>query len=248
MSWYLWILLVVVMYGMGMLGAKAFDKGHPPDRRRADRRRADRRASEGRHAETQVQSIFVESQPELIGSGWANCAVPITWSLDTSRLTAAAAEVAKAQMTADFAKWGQASGLTFRFAGEVPVVYDDHTYAVSSDAHPSDAHPSDRHVYVAFLHDADSALLDERTVGFASPTRVFKDQKEIVEGSVVLSIEYVAKVNRLHRSSLYLHEIGLGHGADRPEVMYPIVDTTNDLSPADIAGIKVLVSACIPAS
>ena len=127
------------------------------------------------------------------------------------------------------------------------MIYDDNTYSVSSTAHPSD-----RHVYVAFLRDSDSTLLDARTVGFASPTKVFKDQKEIVEGSVVLSIEYVQKVNRLHRSSLYLHEIGhalgLGHGTDEPEVMYPIVDTTNDLSPADIAGIKALVKACRPAS
>ena len=294
MGWYWWVLIVLVMYGMGMVGAKAFEKSHPPDRRKGDRRKGDRRESDGRHvrsradgpdrrradrrvrerrrprpiwpastivvsaaflaiigvvsyAETQVQSIFVESQPELIGSGWADCDTPITWSLDTGRLTPAEAAVAKEQMTADFIKWGDASGLVFEYGGEVPVRYDDSVYSVTSDVHPSD-----RHVFVAFLHDADSTLLDERTVGFASPTKVFRNEKEIVEGSVVLSIEYVQKVNRLHRSSLYLHEIGhalgLGHGTDKPEVMYPIVDTTNDLSPADIAGIKALVRACKPAS
>lgn len=195
------------------------------------------------YGESQVPSIFTESDPTLIGAGWAGCDTPVTWSLDTSRLTPAEAKVAVAQMTGDFAKWGASSGLTFRYAGEVPTKYDDATYQVSSAVHPSD-----RHIYVTFLHDADSGLLDDRTVGFATPTKVYEDRKEIVEGSVVLSIDYIQKANRLHRSSLYLHELGhalgLGHGELTTDAMYYLVDTTNELSPADVAGIKALTKVC----
>ncbi|MBK9738753.1 MAG: matrixin family metalloprotease [Actinobacteria bacterium] len=332
MSWYWWIVLLIVMYGLGMAGAKYFEKTHPPDRRTGERRsgrdrRADARAAAARraathgddahprrrasdaapaepptkavlplrlplrarhamvdppaggrrrgdrrkpkpvwqlsvivgsvalltvvgvvsYAESQVESIFTESRPELTGSGWADCEVPITWSLDTTRLTPAETKVAVEQLTGDFAKWGAASGLTFEYVGEVPVVYNDTNFVVTSEQHPSD-----RHLYVAFLHDSDSSLLDARTVGFASPSKVFVNSRQIVEGSVVLQIEYVQKVNKLHSSSLYLHELGhalgLGHGEDDVTVMYPIVDTTNELSPADIAGIRALTKVCEPSS
>lgn len=199
------------------------------------------------YGESQVPSIFSETEPELTGAGWAGCGTPITWSMDTSRLTPAQARTAVSQMTGDFTKWGAASGLTFRFFGEVPTTYDDTAYAVTSDIHPSD-----RHIFVTFLRDSDSGLLDDRTVGFATPTKVYQDRKEIVEGSVALSIDYVQKANRLHRSSLYLHELGhalgLGHGSLDDDAMYYLVDTTNDLSPADVAGIKALTQVCPSAS
>lgn len=202
------------------------------------------------YAETSVPSIFSDTNPALSGSGWARCDTPITWSIDTSRLTPAEAKMAESQMNEDFAKWGQASGLSFKFVGEIPTTYNDTKYTLSSDQHPSD-----RHIYVSFLHDSDSTLLDDRTVGFATPTKVFANNKEIVEGSVVLSVDYIAKVNKLHRQSLYLHELGhalgLGHGGEKSDAMYYIVDTTNELSPADIAGIKALTKVCptqVPAS
>lgn len=288
MSWYWWVLLLVVMYGLGMLGSLYFQKTHPPDRRTADRRQGDRRSS-GKHsvppggverrgpdrrqgdrrkgkpawqlatvvvsaaflsiigvvayAESQVASIFVGSSPELINSGWADCDTPITWSMDTSRLTPTDATIAENQITSDLAKWRDVSGLTFQYVGEVPVTYDDTNYVVTSDQHPSE-----RHLYVAFLNDADSTLLDSRTVGFASPTKVWQDSREITEGSVVLSIDYVKKINARKQSALYLHELGhalgLGHGTDKGNVMYYLVDNNNTLSPGDIEGIRTLVKAC----
>lgn len=288
MSWYWWVLLLVVMYGLGMLGSLYFQKTHPPDRRAGDRRQGDRRS--GRHAsppggverrgidrrqgvdrrkgkpawqlatvvvsaaflsiigvvayaESQVASIFVGSAPELINSGWADCDTPVTWSMDTSRLTPADKQIAITQFTSDFKKWGTASGLDFQYFGEVPVVYDDTNYVVTSDVHPSE-----RHIYVAFLQDAESTLLDKRTVGFASPTKVWKDSKEIVEGSVVLSIDYVKKINKAKQSALYLHELGhalgLGHGTSDENVMYYLVDDNNTLSPGDVEGIRNLIKAC----
>ena len=287
MSWYWWVLLLVVMYGLGMLGSLYFQKTHPPDRRKADRRSGDRRS--GKHAvppggverrgpdrrqgdrrkgkpawqlatvvvsaaflsiigvvayaESQVASIFVGSSPELINSGWADCDTPITWSMDTTRLTPADAKIAEAQLTSDLAKWGAASGLTFQYVGPVTVTYDDTNYVVTSDVHPSE-----RHLYIAFLNDSESTLLDTRTVGFASPTKVWQDSKEITEGSVVLSIDYVKKINAKKESALYLHELGhalgLGHGTSQENVMYYLVDTNNTLSPGDIEGIRNLVKAC----
>ena len=290
MSWYWWVLFLVLAYGLGLLGSLYFQKTHPPDRRRTERRSGDRRA-EGQHAlapagiadrrsgdrrsgadrrrgkplwqlgtvvvaaaflsivgvvayaESQVASIFAETSPEFINSGWASCDTPITWSVDTGRLTPADAKVAVTQLTADLKHWGEVSGLTFQYVGEVPVVYDDTNYVVTSDQHPSE-----RHLYIAFLNDKDSSLLDSRTVGFASPTKVFKDQKEITEGSVVLSIDYVKKINAAKQSALYLHELGhalgLAHGTEKSDVMYYLVDTNNTLSNADIAGIRALIKAC----
>ncbi len=295
MSWYWWVLFVVVAYGLGLLGSRYFQKTHPPDRRSADRRQGDRRSAGAKHlrtydgpdrrssdrrsgvdrrkgkpvwqlatvvvaaaflsiigvvayAESQVASIFADSSPELINSGWADCDTPITWSVDTGRVSDADATTAVTQLTSDLAKWGGVSGLTFRYVGEVPVVYDDTNYVVTSEEHPSE-----RHLYIAFLADSDSSLLDKRTVGFASPTKVYRDKKEITEGSVVLSIDYVKKINAQKQSALYLHELGhalgLAHGTALADVMYYLVDTNNTLSNADVAGIRALIKACkTPAS
>jgi hypothetical protein len=283
-----WVLIMVVAFGLGMVSILYFQRTHPPDRRVADRRQGDRRVAKhaappggverrgadrrtgvdrrkGKplwqlatvvvsaaflsiigvvaYAESQVASIFVGSSPELVNSGWAACDTPITWSMDTSRVSAADAKIAQQQMTSDLKKWGDASGLQFNYVGEVPIVYDDTNYVVTSDIHPSA-----RHLYIAFLKDSESTLLDTRTVGFASPTKVWKDSKEITEGSVVLSIDYVKKINAKKQSALYLHELGhalgLGHGTDEENVMYYLVDQNNTLSPGDIEGIRNLVKAC----
>jgi hypothetical protein len=287
-SWWVWVLVTFVAFGLGMASILYFQKTHPPDRRKADRRQSDRRVAQhalpegmvdrrrgdrrsgvdrrkGKplwqlatvvvsavflsvigvvaYAESQVASIFVGAAPELINSGWADCDTPITWSMDTARLSAADAAIAREQLTADLKKWGDVSGLDFQYVGEVPVVYDDTNYVVTSDIHPSA-----RHLYIAFLKDSESSLLDTRTVGFASPTKVWKDSKEITEGSVVLSIDYVKKINARKQSALYLHELGhalgLGHGTSEENVMYYLVDQNNTLSPGDIEGIRNLIKAC----
>lgn len=242
--------------------------GTQPQRRQQDRRSGDRRHRDRRrgkpawqlatvvvsavflsvigvvaYAESQVASIFAGSAPDLINSGWAACDTPITWSIDTSRISATDAAIARAQISRDLAKWGDVSGLTFTYVGQVPVIYDDTTFVVTSDAHPSD-----RHIYIAFLREAESSLLDQRTVGFASPTKVWKDSRQITEGSMVLSIEYVKKASSQERSAVYLHELGhvlgLGHGFEPENVMYYLVDDNNTLSPGDIEGIRNLVKAC----
>lgn len=195
------------------------------------------------YAESQVASIFAGSSPELINSGWADCDTPITWSMDVSRLNAADARIAERQIRQDLTKWGDVSGLDFQYVGEVPVVYDDTNFVVTSEVHPSE-----RHIYIAFLHQDESSLLDARTVGFASPTKVWKDSKQITEGSMVLSIEYVKKTSAQKRSAVYLHELGhvlgLGHGTSEENVMYYLVDENNTLSPGDIDGIRNLIKAC----
>ena len=288
MSWYWWVLITGVAFGLGMVSLLYFQKTHPPDRRQGDRRKADRRTGahalpagmldrrivdrrsgvdrrKGKpvwqlatvvvsvaflsivgvvaYAESQVASIFVGSSSELINSGWADCDTPVTWSIDTGRLAAADAAIAERQIRADLAKWGDVSGLDFQYVGEVPVVYDDSNFVVTSEIHPSA-----RHIYIAFMNERDSSLLDRRTVGFASPTKVWKDSKEITEGSMVLSIEYVKKASAQERSAVYLHELGhvlgLGHGTSEENVMYYLVDDNNTLGPGDIEGIRNLIKAC----
>lgn len=196
------------------------------------------------YAATPVPSFF-EGNPQLVGAGWADCDTPITWSADTSRLTAGESAIAVRQLRADFAKWGAVSGLDFNYVGFVPMTYDDATYQVQSEVHPSD-----RHISVLFLHNDESSLLDERTVGLAMPSKLVVSQRQIVEGSIVLSYEYVRRAAKLKRSALYLHEmghaLGLAHGANRADAMYYIVSTTNELSPDDIAGIRAIVQACNP--
>jgi len=49
-SWYWWVLFVVIAYGLGLLGSRYFQKTHPPDRRKAERRQGDRRTAGGKHA------------------------------------------------------------------------------------------------------------------------------------------------------------------------------------------------------
>lgn len=195
------------------------------------------------YAESRVESIFVETQPEFIDAGWADCDTPITWSVDAGRLSATERRTAITALTKDFNEWGDKSGLAFQYVGDVPVIYDDSNFSVTSAQHPSD-----RHVYVAFLHNDDSTLLDTRTVGFASPSKVFASGKQIVEGSIVLSIEYVNKIAGAKERALYLHEIGhalgLGHGDAKADVMYYLVDRNNELSPADIAGIRAIIQQC----
>lgn len=236
-----------------------------PDRRQGDRRLGERRrlrpawpttvvvvsavvlslVAVTSYAVTPVPSFF-EGQPQLVGSGWADCDTPITWSVDTSRLTSTESAIAVRQMRKDFSRWGAASGLEFRYVGYLPVGYNDATYQII----PS-AHPSDRHIFVTFLRNDESSLLDERTVGLAMPSKLVVAERTIVEGSVVLSIEYVKKAAKAKRSALYLHEIGhalgLGHGLSQRDAMYYIVSTTNELSPGDIAGIEALIRACLPA-
>lgn len=289
MNW-VWVVLILILgYGLGIAGLRAWRELRKPyrkafqripDRRRVERRRharrvvpdrrsGDRRIGERRssrpawagltvvfsaivlalvatisYAVTPVPSFF-EGQPQLVGAGWADCETPITWSVDTSRLTAKESAVAVRQLRSDFAKWGAVSGLDFRYVGFVGVSYDDPTYQIVSPIHPSD-----RHIFILFLHNDESSLLDDRTVGLAMPSKLIVEERQIVEGSVVLSYEYVRRAVRLKRSALYLHEIGhalgLAHGSSRQDAMFYIVSTTNELSPNDIAGIRALVQACNP--
>lgn len=197
------------------------------------------------YAVTPVPSFFAETQTKFINSGWANCEVPITWSTDTSRLTAKDKTIAVSQLKSDIRKWADASGLKFEYVGEVPVSYNDTTFQLTSSSSPSN-----RHIFITFLYNNESSLLDERTVGFANPSKVSSTDKTISQGSMALSVEYVKKVNTKKEAALYLHELGhvlgLGHGEEKENVMYYLVDQTNDLSPGDVEGIRQLVKVCQP--
>lgn len=198
------------------------------------------------YAASPVPSFFSEYQTQFINSGWADCDTPITWSTDTSRLSTKDKKIAVTQLQSDISKWSAASGLTFQYSGEILVNYNDTTYQLET----TQPVPSDRHIMIAFLYNNESSLLDERTIGFANPSKVSSQDKTITRGSMALSVEYVKKASMKKESALYLHELGhvlgLGHGNEKENAMYYLVDQTNTLSPGDIEGIRQLVKVCEP--
>jgi hypothetical protein len=48
MSWYWWVLITVVAFGLGMVSVLYFQRTHPPDRRHGDRREGERREGDRR--------------------------------------------------------------------------------------------------------------------------------------------------------------------------------------------------------
>jgi hypothetical protein len=76
------------------------------------------------------------------------------------------------------------------------------------------------------------------------------EERQIIEGSVVLGYEYVQRAARLQRSALYLHELGhalgLAHGASQQDAMYYIVGATDGLSPMTSPGFEPWSRPVIP--
>lgn len=193
-------------------------------------------------------SIFQTQSPQLVNSGWNACAGPITWSLDSRELTPAqaAAQVGSARWALD--QWAAVSGLTFAYAGQVPVNYDDRTFQLT----PADGSPvASRHIYLAYLGLGESKLLGASTLGFGAPSTVAVASREITGGNAVFRTDYVQEPGRnpvRKLRSLYLHELGhvlgLSHATRTENVMYPIVDRNVTLGAGDVSGIHAMTKGC----
>jgi hypothetical protein len=193
-------------------------------------------------------SIFQRQAPELVNSGWNSCAGPITWSIDSRQLTPAQASAQVGNARWALEQWAKASGLSFAFAGEVPVNYNDKTFQLT----PADGSPvAVRHVYLTFLGRGESKLLSASTLGFGAPSTVAVASREITGGNAVFRTDYVQDPGRnpiRKLRSLYLHELGhvlgLSHAALTENIMYPIVDRNVTLGAGDVRGIHVMTKPC----
>lgn len=203
-------------------------------------------------AAVDFSSIFTGQDVGLVDSGWSACPTPIEWSVDARQLTEREATREIGNLQWAFDEWTEASGLVFRFAGQLAVDYIDETYAMV----PADGSEiSPRHIYLAFLSTEDAALLKDRVVGFGSPSHVMLSVKEIVDGNAAFRTDHVkatGEASPLKVRSLYLHELGhvlgLAHATNTANVMYPIVTNHVDLGPGDVSGVRTMTKPCTSAT
>ncbi|MBK9740573.1 MAG: matrixin family metalloprotease [Actinobacteria bacterium] len=193
-------------------------------------------------------SIFTDANASLADSGWAACAAPIAWTVDSRQLSDTEAAEQVANLAWAFGEWAQASGLTFEYAGQLAVSYDDDAFLMT----PADGtEPAVRHVYLDFVLDSDSARLGGGVVGLASPSQVMAAAKEIVAGEAAFRVDHVKSAGVREAKSLYLHELGhvlgLAHAADVANIMYPIVSDHVALGAGDVNGVQSMTKPCTTA-
>jgi hypothetical protein len=190
-------------------------------------------------------SIFTDQVPALSDAGWAACPSPITWSVDTAGLSEAEAAEQIANLQWAFDQWSQASGLAFQFAGTSALVYDDGSFTLA----PADGSPAaSRNIYLDFIPDSASARLGGGVVGLASPSSVWQNSKEIVAGTAVFRLDYVASASSDQDQALYLHELGhvlgLGHATQPGNRMYAMVKDDTVLGAGDVGGVRSMLKPC----
>jgi hypothetical protein len=140
-----------------------------------------------------------------------------------------------------FAAWSS-SGYTFLDGGEAPTVHNDSASTVETVAEIN------RNIAITFLSNDESTMLSTKVVGFASPSKVFAESKEIVGGYAAFESEYIVRSKPKDRVNLFTHEIGhalgLGHSEDKNNVMYAMLDENPSLGSGDISGLRLLMKPC----
>ncbi len=192
---------------------------------------------------------FVSIYPSgpYLGSGWASCATPITWYVDTGELTGTLTTAAITNLRYALRIWGKAAHTSVTEGGVIALTFDD----ANTIAHPIGVQQGDRKIYVKFVNNTESTYLSGRVMGAASPTSISPLSDEIVGGSAVFRTDYLQHATNRAVLALFLHELGhvfgLGHSSNPKSVMYASVSNTINLSASDITGINQLSKPC-PAS
>ena len=185
------------------------------------------------YGSVQVTSIFAGTPYE--NSGWAVCETPITWTVDGGAPYHNDIKWA-------FAQWQNASGYQFAFAGEVATNFDDTKTLVTT------VPIMDNNIAIVFLRDTQSTFLTDSVVGFASPSKVWANDKQIVNGYAGFNVDYLVNASQKERRNLFMHEIGhalgLADSDDKGNIMYRYLDGQLTLADGDINGLKVLVKPC----
>lgn len=197
---------------------------------------------------TQADYSSFFTDDALRGSGWRACPTPVTWSVDTGRLSAAAAKREVTRLRKALAQWSQYSGVPLEFAGRQQLVYDNSSYLLRS---ADDQAPGARHIYIGFYGAKEVSGLSGNVVGLARPTFVLTSEREVVGGMAVFRRGYVLREQSAeprHLTHLYLHELGhifgLGHANSPANVMYPTLGTLTDLGAGDRAGARAHTQEC----
>lgn len=194
---------------------------------------------------TDFTSIFAAQQPALANAGWESCPAAITWTVDTTGLSAAEANRQIANLRASFDQWAAASGLIFQFAGTATLSYNESAFTLTRTDGTA---PAARSINLAFVEDSASALLGGQTVGMAGPTTVWANSKTIESGTGVFRTDAVRKMSDAQAQALFTHELGhvlgLGHAAESGNIMYPVVSASTALGAGDVSGVQSMTKAC----
>lgn len=201
-------------------------------------------------AQADYSSFFTDDA--LRGSGWRACPTPVTWSVDTGRLSATAAQREIARLSKALARWSRHSGIPLQFTGRQRLVYDNSSYLLRS---ADDQASGTRHIYIGFYGAKEVTGLSGNVVGLARPTFMLTSEREVVGGMAVFRRGYVLREQSAeprHLAHLYLHELGhifgLGHATSPANVMHPTLGTMTDLGPGDRAGVRAHTQMCdVPA-
>lgn len=185
------------------------------------------------YGSVQVTSIFAGTPYE--NSGWAVCDTPITWTVDGGTPY-------QRDLQWAFDQWQNSSGYKFVYAGEAPTSFDDANTVVQTIA------SIDNNIAIKFLRNTQSQFLTDTVVGFASPSSVWANEKEISGGYAGFNIDYLVNATQKDRRSLFMHEIGhalgLSDSDDPSNIMYRLIDGQQKIGEGDISGLQALVKPC----
>jgi hypothetical protein len=196
-------------------------------------------------------SIFDEKRfPGAIDSGWAQCAEPVKWFADFGSLNKKQKIREQKNLAGAFQQWSKVTGLSFSYGGETTFRFNDSNNRLYSM--DEETIPTRKTIFVSFVPQKESSLLNNKIYGFGGPTLVLLSKKEIVHGNIVIKTEHAKKYsgkNATMLRSLYLHELGhvlgLAHNeTHKRHIMHPEVKDVVKFRKEVVSEISRLMKPC----